>query len=264
MADNFKNLLNRAAETANQIWLYGWAEANAGNMSIRLDKSLLPVEKFLAGSKWNSIGHKFPAIAGDYFLVSATCSYLKNFKSSPQENLGVIQINPEGSQYRTIWGFENGGKPTSELLTHLYVHSARKKNSKCSDKVVLHVHSPNVITLSFILSLDSKKITQLLWQMHTESILAFPEGVGFVPFEVPGSLRLALKTAEVFKKYRSCIWQYHGIIAAGEDLDKTLGLIEIIEKVSGIYIKAVAAGGIRNKLSQKQLAEIAKLIPKAL
>ena len=44
MTGNFKILLKQTAETTNQIWLHGWAEANAGNISIRLDKSLLPTK----------------------------------------------------------------------------------------------------------------------------------------------------------------------------------------------------------------------------
>ena len=256
MADNFKTLLDKASQTANQIWLYGWAEANAGNMSIRLDKARLP-SNFSRSSNWNSIGHKFPLITNEFFLVSATGSYLKNFKSRPKENLGVIQIDSSGSRYRIVWGFENGGKPTSELFTHLFIHSVRKKIQDGCDKVVLHIHSPFIITLCLINSLSTKKISQLFWHTHPESILAFPEGIGFVPFEIPGSLELAKKTAELFKKHHACIWQFHGIIACGQDLDKTIGLIEIIEKLSRIYITALSAGGIHKKLTKKQVLQIA-------
>jgi rhamnulose-1-phosphate aldolase len=283
MNKKFQSIIDRVADAANDIWLRGWAEANAGNISVRLDKSMLPHKNFCLSSKWQTIGHKFPQIAGDFFLVSAAGSFLKNFKTSPQENLGVIQIDLKGSRYKILWGFlpaccldlpaaptrvgrrwgrrretqRQAGSPTSELLTHLYIHSVRKKISKGTDKVVIHTHCPFLSALCFILSLDTVGLTQLLWRMHPECIISFPEGVCFIPWLLPGSLELAKNTAEACKSFRACIWQFHGIVAAGPDPDKTVGLIDTIEKACEIYIKAVSAGGIKNRLTKEQLVKIA-------
>jgi rhamnulose-1-phosphate aldolase len=267
MKQTFHSFIDRFAQTANDIWLKGWAEANAGNISLRLDDSLLPPKNSRRSSKWQPTGppaqsgrragREFPQIAGDCFLISAAGSFLKNFKLSPDENLGVIQIDSEGSNYRVLWGFARNGAPTSELLTHLYIHSVRKKISNGKDKAVIHAHCPALSALTFILPLDDARLTKLLWQMHAECILAFPEGVGFIPWQMPGSSALAEKTAEKLKNFHAVLWQFHGIIAAGPDLDKTLGLIETIEKTCEIYIKAISAGRIKNKLSKKQLLKIA-------
>jgi rhamnulose-1-phosphate aldolase len=257
MKQTFNSLIDQFAQTANDIWLKGWAEANAGNISIRLDKSLLPPKNSSKSSRWQPIGHKFLQIAGDSFLISATGSFLKNFKRSAQENLGVIQIDPKGSNYRVLWGFAQNGAPTSELLTHLYVHSIRKEISNGKDKAVIHTHCPAASAITFCFHLDDVAITTLLWQMHPECIIAFPEGAGFVSWQMPGSLELAQRTAHKFANFRAVLWQFHGIIAAGPDLDKTFGLIDTIEKVCQIFLLANSAGKIRYKLSRKQLLKIA-------
>lgn len=257
MDEKFETLLCRVGRTAEEIWLRGWAEANAGNISIRIDSNILP-EKLSAKGRWKEIGSRLPDIAGDFFLVSGAGTYLKNFQPFPADNLGIIEIDSAGGKYKLVWGCESGCSPTSELITHLMAQSARKKTSEGKDRVVIHSHCPHITTLSFTEQLDTMRLTCLLWQMHTECLIMLPDGVEFVSWIMPGSAELAKATAKGFEKRRAVVWQYHGIVAAGPDLDGTLGIIQTIEKTCEIYLLAKAAGGIKNKISRQQLIEIAK------
>jgi rhamnulose-1-phosphate aldolase len=257
MNEKFETLLSQVGSTANEIWLRGWAEANAGNISVRIERDILP-EKSAAEGGWKEIGRTLPEIAGDFFLVSGTGTYLKNFQRSPSDNLGIIEIDSTGGKYRVIWGCRSGRSPTSELITHLQAHSTRKAVSENKDRAVLHTHCPHLTAIGCIEKLNTEKLTSLLWQIHTECLILLPDGVEYIPWIMPGSAELADATAKGFAKRHVVVWQFHGIIAAGADLDKILGLIGTVEKTCGMYLQAKAAGGIKNKISKRELIEISK------
>ena len=57
-----------------------------------------------------------------------------------------------------------------------------------------------VIALTLMLPLDDKVFTRELWESATECPVVFPDGVGVVPWMVPGGREIAVKTAELMKK----------------------------------------------------------------
>jgi rhamnulose-1-phosphate aldolase len=256
MNGQFESLLIQVGNTANEIWLRGWAEANAGNISIRIDIDNLP-EMLAAKGGWQNIGCALPEIAGDFFLVSGTGTFLKNFQAAPADNLGIIEIDSAGGRYRVIWGYLSGGSPTSELPAHLRTQAVKKTADREKYTTVLHVHCPHLTALGLTEKLDTAKLTTLLWQTHIECLIFLPDGVEYIPPMIPGSTELAEATAKAFAKRRVVVWQHHGIVAAGADLDHTVGLIHIIEKTCEIYLLACAAGTIENKISKDMLVEIA-------
>ena len=130
--------------------------------------------------------------------------------------------------------------------------------SSGADRVIIHTHTPALIALTCALDLDTMSLSRLLWEMHTECMLAFPSGCGFVPWEAPGGDALAAATANVLKQRTLVIWQFHGILGAGPDLDAVFGLIETAEKAAQIYIHAQAAGGVLHRLSRAQLESLAQ------
>jgi len=257
MKEDFGTLLSDVGKTADEISLRGWAEANAGNLSVRIDADSFP-QKSPANRQWKNIGCALPDIAGDFFLVSAAGAYLKNFQRAPARCLCVIQLDSTGSKFRVIWGCDNGGSPTSELISHLMAQSSKKMVHEGKDKVVIHCHCPNITALGCIENLDTIALTRLLWQTHTECIYFLPAGVEFIPCLLPGSADLAQATAKAFEKRSAAFWQHHGLIAAGPSLEQTLAVIQIIEKNCGIYLQAKAAGKIINKISKQQLLDIAE------
>ena len=60
-------------------------------------------------------------------------------------------------------------------------------------------------------------------------------------------------------EFRAVIWPHHGLFAAGDSLDETYGLIEVIEKAAMIYSQVGAQGGkILQEITDVQLQEIAE------
>jgi rhamnulose-1-phosphate aldolase len=252
------SFLNEITKTSRDMWSKGWAEANAGNISLRLTAEVVQTNaRLFRASDWVSLPLEVPVLAGEHFLVTGSGRYLRNVEIYPEKNLGVIELNAMGNAYRAVWGFKPGGAPTSELTAHLGVHAVRKELSESAERAVIHTHAPNLIALTNALDLDTGSLTRLLWQIHAECIVVFSEGVEFIPWMLPGSVEISRATALALRSRRAAVWQFHGIVAVGRNLDATFGLIDTIEKAASIYVRAVAAGGVRNKLSAAQLRQLA-------
>ena len=247
--------INQVTDILELLYQHGWDERNGGNLSYLLSDEEADCFKEREGVTTYETTFDMSYIVGKYFLVTGTGKYFKNCKKDPTHNLGIIKICSKKS-YEIVWGFLGGGRPTSELPTHLKCHIERLKKDP-EHKLVIHCHPTNIICMSHILELDSNKWTEILWKMQTESIVVFPEGVAVLPRILCGGDEIGVATAEKMKEYRSVVWAQHGLFCTGRDLDETYGLIETIEKAAEIYVK-ISDTNIVQSISNENLKEIAE------
>lgn len=227
--------------TANMYRL-GWDERNGGNISYMLDENTVSeyhdirdVKRVVPIMGVNEANFDITPLAGKYFIVTGTGKYFKNTASDPENNLGIVRIPEKGRYLELLWGFNDGGRPTSEFPSHMMSHIARLgKDPK--NRVVIHSHPTNLLAMNYVHELDEKKFTHTLWEMSTESIVVFPEGIGILPWMLCGTDAIGRATAKKMEEFRLVIWAMHGIYGAGRDLDETFGLIETVEKAAGIYM----------------------------
>ena len=217
----------------------GWHERNGGNLSYRLKAEEVEMirPRLNAPGEWQPIGTEVPGLAGEFFLVTGSGKYFRNIAVDPEACLAIIELDDKGVNYRIRWGLVEGGRPTSELPTHLMNHEVKKKLTNGRHRVIYHAHTTNTIALTFVLPLDDKVFTRELWESATECPVVFPDGVGVVGWMVPGGREIAVKTAELMKKYDVVIWAHHGMFCSGEDFDLTFGLLHTVEKSAEILVK---------------------------
>jgi rhamnulose-1-phosphate aldolase len=251
-----EKLQSAVIRTAHDLWLKGWAERNAGNLSVRLLPRELEEDARRDGP-WLPLETAIPELGGEHFLFTDTGSHMRLVELDPLRSTSVIELDANGECFRVVRGDAERG-PTSELMPHLRVHTARKRVSGSADRAVIHTHPPNLIALTYALALDTPSLTRLLWEMHTECIVVFPMGCGFVEWRLPGSEELARATERIMERRSLALWQYHGIVAAGPDLDKAFGLIETAEKAAEIYLKVAAQGPVERRLGNPQLIALAR------
>lgn len=237
----------------------GWHERNGGNLSYRIKpEEIESIKAYLNFTRpFIPIGTAVENLAGEYFLITGSGKYFKNIKTNPEANIAIIEIDKTGSLYRTVWGLINGGRPTSELPTHLINHSI-KKGADNSTRVIYHCHPSNIIALTFVLSLDSKTFTRELWEMATECPVVFPNGVGVLKWMVPGSEQIGIETGKLIENYDIVVWAHHGIFCAGEDFDQTFGLAVTVEKAAEILVKVLSMGGKRQTITTENFKDLAK------
>ncbi|WP_124067677.1 rhamnulose-1-phosphate aldolase [Clostridium sp. E02] len=219
-----------------------WHERNGGNLSYRLkveEKELIK-DELNKEAAWQPIGTNVSGLAGEYFLVTGSGKYFRNVILDPASTLCLIEVDETGDNYRILWGLINGGRPTSELPSHLMNHEVKKDVTGGKHRVIYHAHPTNVIALTFVLPLNAEVFTRELWEMATECPVVFPSGVGVVDWMVPGGQEIAIKTSELMKQYDAAVWAHHGLFASGEDFDLTFGLMHTIEKSAEILVKVLS------------------------
>ena len=223
--------------TLTNMYDHGWDERNGGNVSVLLDESeLADYLDLSAVIRTIPTGFEAPELEGQYFLVTGTGKYFKNVRYDPAKNLGILRLIDNGANAELLWGLSDGGSFTSEFPAHMMSHAARRTVDPGS-RVIMHCHPANLLAMTFVHSLDEKAFTRRLWQMCSECIIVFPEGIGVLPWMLCGTNEIGLATAEKMKTTRLVVWAQHGIYGAGRDLDEAFGLIETAEKAAEVYMK---------------------------
>ena len=243
--------------TTTEMYRHGWDERNGGNVSLMLDeaevKEYLDVNNVL---RTIPVGFKAPALAGKYFLVTGTGKYFKNVQFDPAKNLGLLRITEDGENAEILWGYSDGGKFTSEFPAHMMSHVARLAVDP-ENRVVMHCHPANLLAMTYVHDLDEKAFTRTLWQMCTECIVVFPDGVNVLPWMLCGTNSIGEATAEKMMEFRLVVWGMHGIYGAGKTMDETFGLIETVEKAAQIYMLTAHLPRV-NTIRDDQMKELAE------
>ena len=223
--------------TVTNMYDHGWDERNGGNVSLLLEES--QVNDYVDGAVLREIptGFSCPELDGKYFLVTGTGKYFKNVQYAPEINLGLVRLTDGGETAQLLWGFADGGKFTSEFPAHMMSHPA------------------NLLAMSYVHMLDEKLFSRTLWQMCTECIVVFPDGVNVLPWMLCGTNEIGEATAEKMRTARLVVWAQHGIYGAGKDLDETFGLIETAEKAAEIYMK-IAHLPLVNTITDEQMHQL--------
>lgn len=208
-------LLDRIKAVAAQINSSGWAEANAGNISVNVTTEL---------QDWAAPGLQL-------YLVSRTGSRYRDLACDPFANLVLALV--DGAGWKTV---PPDCRPTSEWLCHLMLQQ-RFLASITEDKVVLHAHPNSVILLSQTdICSDLETLNSSLNQALPEFELFLPDGVAIAPHYPPGSQALAECSLVVIGARKALIWQGHGLICAGPSPDAALDLMQVVDKAASILL----------------------------
>lgn len=244
-------------KTTANMYRLGWDERNGGNISMLLDESqvaeYLDINKVI---RTIPTGFNADKLKGKIFIVTGTGKYFKNVCEDPENNLGIIRIAKDGTTAELLWGYKDGGKFTSELPAHLMSHMARLSVDP-KNRVVMHCHPTNTLAMNYVHELSDKKFTHTLWQMCTECIVVFPDGVGVLPWMLCGTNEIGEATAKKMKEFRLVVWGMHGIYGAGKTMDETFGLIETVEKAAQIYMLTAHLPRI-NTIKDEEMVQLAE------
>ena len=251
------NYVQEMIEVTTNLYRLGWDERNGGNISYLLEENeVLPFLNPTEVIREIPMIFDATSLAGKYFIVTGSGKYFKNVQANPAENLGIIRVKEDGKTLQLLWGLENGAVPTSELPSHFMSHMARLEVDP-ENRIIMHNHATHLLAMSFTHVLDEKAFTRTLWQMCTECLVVFPEGVSILPWIVPGTTEIGEATAAKMKETRLVLWPQHGIYGAGKDMDEVFGLIETAEKAAEVYTYVCAQGGIKQTISDENLRLLA-------
>jgi len=228
--------LQNLLHVGNLIWQRGWAEANAGNISLRLPQEMVhDFKPLFEKSKKSTNLTDF-----DWYLVSASGSRYREYTKLGFNNFiitGVEHFQKERNQIKNQIIFPDYRNPTSEWITHISVHNWLLLN-RSTDKVVLHAHPTDWIILSnrSEYRVNKTKLINKITSCLPEISIYFPNGMVLLPYANPGSTQLADITKAALKKSNLIIWERHGILITAENVNTAFDYLEIMAKAAKVYL----------------------------
>jgi rhamnulose-1-phosphate aldolase len=210
-------LLISIGEAGHRLSEIDASEGAAGNISVYIGWPL-EVRRRFPNIDEIQLPLEVPELAGATIIVSGSGRRLREIINDPYANLGCIVVNKDGktaslhtSTHRLF------SVLTSELNSHLAIHQDQLRQSPQNFYTVIHAQPPHLVYLSHIPRYkDQKYLNTHLLRWQPETIVNLPEGIGFIPFQVPGSNALMTKTIESLRTHRVAIWAKHGVVARSD------------------------------------------------
>jgi rhamnulose-1-phosphate aldolase len=236
------------------------SEGAAGNISICLR---WPVELRAQFPRIDEIElpQPVPDLAGATFLVSGSGRRLREILDEPAASVGCIRVNAGGrtgslhtSDQRR---FE---RITSEFNSHLAVHSDQIGSSSTNFHAIVHAQPPHLTYLSHVPPYQAESFLNMhLLRWQPETIIHLPEGIGFVPFRIPGSPELMEGTLESLRKHHIVVWAKHGVMArSGMSVKRAVDRIEYAEAAAKYEYFNLCAGEAGEGLTPDEIRAICK------
>ena len=252
-----KKEIDKIAEVAGYLWQNGWAERNGGNITVNITDLVDDgIRQLPAISEVKQIGVKLPALKGCYFYCKGTGKRMRDLARWPMDNGSVIRILDDCESYVII--ADNPVMPTSELPSHLTVH-AHLIETGSPYKATVHTHPIELVAMSHSKKFLGKDVlTRILWSMIPETKAFCPLGLGVVPYELPGSNKLADATLKELEDYDVVLCEKHGVFAKGLDVMDAFDQIDVLSKSAKIYIDAKCMGFEPDGMTDGQMAEMTK------
>lgn len=247
--------VEKIAEVAGYLWQNGWAERNGGNITVNVTKMVDDeIRQMPAISEVKQIGVTLPALKGCYFYCKGTGKRMRDLARWPMDNGSIIRILDDCASYVII--ADNPVMPTSELPSHLTVHADLIE--KGSDyNATVHTHPIELVAMSHNKKFLGKDVlTKILWSMIPETKAFCPLGLGVVPYELPGSNKLADATLQELQDYDVVLWEKHGVFAKGLDAMDAFDQIDVLSKSAKIYIDSKSMCYEPEGMSDEQLKEM--------
>lgn len=237
-----QKIIDDIAEVAQYLWEKGWAERNAGNITVDIT-GLIP-KTSVELTQFTKIPMEItsPELAGHYFLVTTTGKRCRDLAKQPEKSLLIVRIADELDGYYILWGGEGPkSRSTSEFFPHLKIHGLLRQ-SKSPQKVVLHSHPSHLIALTSMEDYGRGSFNRFLWSTHIAARFFLPEGVGMVPFSLEESEEMAEATANLLKRHKAVLWEKHGCITTGINVNEAFDLMDILNKAAEVFLICKSAG----------------------
>ncbi len=211
------DMLEMMGEAGHRLTEIVASEAAAGNISICVRwplelRARFPLVETIA------LPQPVPDLAGATFLVSGSGRRLREIIDDPAASIGGVVVNPDGqtAELHLAYG-RRFQRVTSEFNSHLAVHADQIRASGTNFHAVIHAQPPHLTYLSHVPAYqDTAYLNHHLLRWQPETIIQLPEGIGFIPFKLPGSPALMAANVEALRRHRIVVWAKHGVMARSD------------------------------------------------
>lgn len=236
------------------------SEGAAGNISIYIDWPVEVRRRFPLVEDLQ-LPQPTPSLAGKVVIVSGSGRRLRDIRTDPTANLGAVVIDASGTSARLYTSprrlFAN---VTSEFNSHLAVHNDQVESTGTNFHALIHAQPPNLVYLSHIPEYrDTAVLNRRLLRWEPETIVQLPQGVGVLPYMLPGSPTLMQANVEYLRKHSLVLWSKHGVMARSDmSVTRAADRIEYAETAARYEYMDLVCGGKGEGLTQDELRAVVK------
>lgn len=211
------DLLEMMGEAGRRLSDIEASEGAAGNISVCLGWTVEPRTRFPLVEEI-ALPQPVPELAGASFLVSGSGRRLREIIDLPTASIAFIVVDEGGRTGKLYTSYHRRfERVTSEFNSHLAVHYDQILSSGTNFHAVIHAQPPYLTYFSHIRSYwDETRLNLRLLRWQPETIVQLPEGIGIIPFHLPGSSALMAATVESLRMHRIVIWAKHGVVARSD------------------------------------------------
>ncbi len=255
---DLEEIIFQMGQVGQRLAGIGGAEGAAGNLSVCL-RTPLDVSSLFPQMQMMDLPVTVPELAGMMLIVSGSGCRLREIADAPLANLACVLMEPDGKLGKMFTSPQRHfQRVTSEFNSHLAVHADHMRSEDIALHTVLHGQPVHITYLSHLKEyLDEKHLNRHLLRWQPETILNMPEGIGVLPFLLPGSAQLVVETKLSLRDHRIVIWARHGVMArADNSVIHALDIIEYAETAAHYEHLNLTGGGKSDGLSPEQIREI--------
>jgi rhamnulose-1-phosphate aldolase len=258
--NHLEELLKTMGQAGERLTRIEAAAGTAGNLSVYV-RGPLALENRFPIVETIPLPLQLPELAGAVFLVTGSGRRLSEVNTDPTTSVAALVINPNGRTAQMHTGPERRfNQVTSEFNSHLAVHYDQILRTRANFHAIVHAQPPNLTYLSHVPRYqDPDYLNRHILRWEPETIYHLPEGVGFIPFEVPGSPALMDKTVQALSEYRIVIWAKHGVMARSDrSIKRAADLVEYAEVGAKMECLNLANREIATGMSDAEIRQICR------
>jgi rhamnulose-1-phosphate aldolase len=254
------DLLEMMGEAGGHLAEIEASEGAAGNISVCMRWPIEPRTRFPVVNEID-LPQPVPELAGAAFLVSGSGRRLRELIGEPTASIACIVVNDGGKTGKLYTSYQRRfERVTSEFNSHLAVHYDQMCASGTNFHAVIHAQPLHLTYLSHIPRYqDEHYLNTHLLRWQPETIINLPEGIGFIPFRIPGSPGLMAANVESLRSHRVVIWAKHGAMARSDvSVKRAADRVEYAETAAKYEYLNLAAGEVGEGLSMDEIHEICR------
>jgi rhamnulose-1-phosphate aldolase len=254
-------LLKQMGEVGKRLSEIGATEGAAGNLSVCVQRCLEVRETFPLVTEIE-LPTPAPDLRNATLIVTGSGRRLREIADAPTANLACIIVDQNGKTGRMFTSPDASFKRvTSEFNSHLAIHHDQMRSRPIQLHAVVHAQPKHLTFLSHIARYqDQAYLNTRLMRWQPETILNVPEGIGILPFLLPGSTHLMIETMLCMRDHRVVVWSQHGVITrADESLSHALDLVEYVETAAQYEALNLYTGETGTGIDPQHLREIAEI-----
>lgn len=254
--DDLGALVTAIGEAGSRLAEIGATEGAAGNISVLAGWDAEPPAAYGLAEPWTT-AHAVDELLGALIVVTGAGRRLREIARDPEENLAWLRIVQGHATLHTSRRrkFE---RPTSEFSSHLALHAAHSL-SRGAAHAVVHAQPLHLTYLSHLPAYqEARFLSRRVARWQPECLTNLPNGLGVVPFLLPGSDDLMRATVQAMRDTPLAVWGKHGVVArATGSVMKAVDLIEYVETGARYEYLNLCAGERGEGLTDSEMRAVA-------